>query len=379
MKVVLLSKALVVGTYRRQLEWVARAPDVELVAVVPPSWREPGVGEIRLEETPPTNYRLRVCPIAFNGHFHLYFWHSLGKILREERPDILHVDEESFNPATFQAIWLGLRLGARCLFFNWANLYRRLPPPYGWLERYNLSHASYAVAGNHDAADILRRKGYRGLLRVIPQFGVDEDFFRPSPTPPSGEGLTVGYAGRFVPQKGLPDLLEAASGLSWVRLLLVGGGVMEAELRRRAGQSDLRGRVEFAGRVPSSVLPDLYRRMDVFVLPSRTTPTWKEQFGRVLVEAMACGIPVIGSDCGEIPHVIGGAGLVYPEGDVAALRAALERLRDPALRAELGRRGRERVLDHFTQKRVAQAYLEVYREMRGSRWPPNAYGLGEDR
>lgn len=367
MKVMLLSKALVVGTYRRQPEWIAREPGVELVAVVPPSWREPGVGEIRLEGTPATNYRLRVCPIAFNGHFHLYFWPSLGKILREEQPDILHVDEESFNPATFQAIWLGLRRGARCLFFNWANIYRRLPPPYCWLERYNLSHTSYAVAGNHDAADILRRKGYRGPLRVIPQFGVDEDFFRPSPTTPSGGGLTVGYAGRFVPQKGVLDLLEAASGLSWVRLLLVGGGVMEAELRRRAGQPDLRGRVEFAGRVPSSALPGLYRRMDVFVLPSRTTPTWKEQFGRVLIEAMACGIPVVGSDCGEIPHVIGEAGLVYPEGDVAALRAALERLRDPALRAELGRRGRERVLAHFTQKRVAQAYLEVYREMHSSR------------
>jgi len=389
MKVMLLSKALVVGTYRRQLEWMARDPEVELVAVVPPSWREPGVGEIRLEGPSASGYRLRVCPIAFNGHFHLYFWPSLGRVLREERPDILHVDEESFNPATFQAIWLGRRREARCLFFNWANIYRRLPPPFCWFERYNLTHAAYAVAGNHQAAEVLRRKGYRGPLRVIPQFGVDEEVFRPgrpsplppvppSPSPQMGRGgggaggeeerataLTIGYAGRFVPQKGLLDLLEAVAGLPWARLLLVGGGVMEAELRRRAGQPDLQGRVEFAGRVPSSALPDLYRRMDVLVLPSRTMPTWKEQFGRVLVEAMACGVPVVGSSCGEIPQVIGEAGLVYPEGEVMALRAALERLRDSGERAELGRRGRERVLAHFTQKRVAQAYLEVYREMMG--------------
>lgn len=377
MKVMLLSKALVVGTYRRQLEWIARDPEVELVAVVPPLWREPGVGEIPLESLPASNYRLRVCPIAFNGHFHLYFWPSLGKVLHEERPDILHIDEESFNPATFQAMWLGRRQGIRSLFFNWANIYRRLPPPYSWLERYNLAHASYAIAGNHDAADILRHKGYRGPLRVIPQFGVDEEVFcphlhPPGPPPPlplgegeggRGVGVRVGYAGRLVPQKGLLDLLEAASGLPWVRLLIVGSGVMEADLRRRAGRPDLRGRVEFAGRVPSSALPNLYRQMDVLVLPSRTTPTWKEQFGRVLVEAMACGVPVVGSSCGEIPHVIDEAGLVYPEGDVVALRAALERLRDPALRAELGRRGRERVLAYFTQKQVARAYLEVYREV----------------
>ncbi|MGB9722291.1 MAG: glycosyltransferase [Chloroflexia bacterium] len=369
MKVMLLSKALVVGMYRRQLEWVARDPEVELVAVVPPSWREPGVGEIPLEDVPASNYRLRVCPIAFNGHFHLYFWPSLGQVLREERPDVLHIDEESFNPATFQAVWLGRRRGARCLFFNWANIYRRLPPPFCWFERYNLDHAAYAVAGNHDAAGVLRRKGYRGPLRVIPQFGVDEEVFCPHPLPRGEEKeaqeVRVGYAGRLVPQKGLLDLLEAAAGLPRVRLLLVGGGVLEPELRRRAGRPDLEGRVEFAGRVPSSALPDLYRRMDVLVLPSRTTPTWKEQFGRVLVEAMACGIPVVGSSCGEIPYVIGEAGLIYPEGDVLALRAALERLHDPALRAELGRRGRERVLARFTQERVVRAYLEVYREMVG--------------
>ena len=70
------------------------------------------------------------------------------------------------------------------------------------------------------------------------------------------------------------------------------------------------------------------RRFDVLVGPSLTTPRWKEQFGRMLVEAMACGVPVIGSDSGEIPHVIGDAGIVVPEGDRVALCAAIARLRD---------------------------------------------------
>ena len=372
MKVLIVSKALVVGAYQHKLELLAREPGVEVVAVVPPAWREPGVGVLTLERPAGASYRLIVRPIALNGHFHLFFWPGLGRLLRQERPDVLHVDEESFNLATFLALRRGAQLGIPGLFFNWANLYRRLPPPFSWFERYNLDHAAYAVAGNQEAADILRCKGYRGPLRVIPQFGVDETVFTPSPGQPAtgaaadkgrAEGFTIGYAGRLVPQKGVLDLVEAAAGMPSARLLLVGRGEMEAHLRQRAAAADLRGRVEFTGWAPSQDLPDLYRRMDVLVLPSRTTPHWKEQFGRVLVDAMACGVPVVGSDSGEIPHLIGAAGLVFPEGDVTALRERLERLRDPALREELGRRGRERVLAHYTQERVAQAYLEVYREM----------------
>jgi glycosyltransferase involved in cell wall biosynthesis len=135
-------------------------------------------------------------------------------------------------------------------------------------------------------------------------------------------------------------------------------------LRQRAAAPDLQGRVEFTGRVPSVRLPEVYRQMDLLVLPSRTTPTWKEQFGRVLIEAMASGVPVVGSSSGEIPHVIGTAGLVYPEGNVPALRSTLAGLlASPVRRAELGRQGRARVLEHYTQQRIVQQYLEVYREM----------------
>jgi glycosyltransferase involved in cell wall biosynthesis len=108
----------------------------------------------------------------------------------------------------------------------------------------------------------------------------------------------------------------------------------------------------------------MLHRMDVMVLPSRTTPSWKEQFGRVLIEAMSCAVPVVGSSSGEIPTVLGDAGLIFPEGDVAALRVALRRIMlDATLRAELGARGRQRVLAHYTQAALARSYAEVYRSM----------------
>jgi glycosyltransferase involved in cell wall biosynthesis len=123
-------------------------------------------------------------------------------------------------------------------------------------------------------------------------------------------------------------------------------------------------RVRFLGRVASMQMPGFYGSLDVLVLPSRTRPNWKEQFGRVLVEAMACGVVVVGSDSGEIPHVIGEAGLIFPEGDAGALRRQLTRLWDnPDLRIELSRRARQRVLDHYTQERVALATFAVYQEM----------------
>jgi glycosyltransferase involved in cell wall biosynthesis len=111
-------------------------------------------------------------------------------------------------------------------------------------------------------------------------------------------------------------------------------------------------------------MPAFYRQLDVLVLPSRTRPHWEEQFGRVLIEAMACGTAVVGSTCGEIPHVMGDAGLIFPENDPHALAAQLTRLmRDEALRADLARRSRERVLAHYTQAQVAQETYEVYRQM----------------
>lgn len=123
-------------------------------------------------------------------------------------------------------------------------------------------------------------------------------------------------------------------------------------------------RLEIRPAVSSTAVPAAMRDLDVLVLPSRTQANWKEQFGRVLIEAMSCGVPVIGSTCGEIPHVIGDAGIVFPEGDVAALQSALMRLIEhPDLWHDLSRRGRQRVLDSFTQAAIARRHVAVYEEM----------------
>lgn len=361
MRIVMISKALVVGAYQRKLEELAALPGVELVAIVPPFWCE-GRHRLALERLHTQGYELRVLPMALNGHYHLHWYRGLNAVLAAIRPDIVHADEEPYNLATVQALALAGRVRARRLFFTWQNIARRLPPPFAWFERYCYGAADWAIAGSDDAAAVLRVKGYRGPLSVVPQFGVDPERFVPADGPLPPRPFTIGFAGRLVPEKGLDLLLDAVFGLDgdW-RLELIGAGPLAPDLRRRARAAGYGGRVRI-GPAPSAAMPERLRALDVLVLPSLTRPNWREQFGRALVEAMACGVAVVGSSCGEIPRVIGGAGLVVPEGDIIALRAALCRLReDPALRASLGARGRARVVAHYTQRKIAWQTYEVYR------------------
>lgn len=365
MRVVMVSKALVVPAYQRKLEEIAAHQDVDLTAVIPATWDgqpyAPGYTQ---------GYRPLVQPIRFDGNFHIFYLPTLGRVLRTIRPDVVHIDEEPFNLATVLATRQAVAVGARPIFFTWQNINRRYPPPFRWFEPYVYQRTAHAIAGNAEAVDVLRAKGYTGPATVIPQFGVDPDLFvppdaSPSSPPDSNRPFTIGAPNRLEPHKGIDWLLEAVAGLlgEW-RLRFVGNGPLAGEIPAKAASLGIANRVTVERPVPSREVPGLLRQFDVVVLPSLTTVWWKEQFGRVLQEAMACEVPVVGSDSGEIPHVIGDAGLVVREGDRADLRDALARLMvDPGLRRDLGQRGRVRVLERFTQASVAARTVEVYRSV----------------
>lgn len=364
LRVVMISKAYVVGAYQTKLEEMAAAPDVDLTVIVPPSWRESG-HLLTLERLHTKGYELIVTPLVGNGSFHCHFYPALPRLLRDLQPNLCHIDEEPYNMATYLAVRAARRVGARTLFFTWQNLKRRYPFPFSMFERYVYQHVDAAIAGNHDAVRVLRAKGYHGPLQVIPQFGVDPTIYRPQSDRSPNSAFTIGYAGRLVEQKGLWDLMEAVSMLSghW-KLLLYGSGPLREQLAKRAAALGLADRVIFRDRVPSAEMPRHLNGLDAIVLPSLSRPNWKEQFGRILVEAMACGVPVVGADSGEIPQVIGDGGVVFPEGDVVALSEWLSRLRDnPALRRKLAAKGRERVLKHYTQTCIAAETLSFYRSL----------------
>ncbi len=184
--------------------------------------------------------------------------------------------------------------------------------------------------------------------------GVDTDAFTPGRRNPEfrsryarPDQQLVVSVGRLVGWKGLRVVLEAMAGLSSTRYLIVGSGPEEAALKAFAAQLGVSERVEFTGRVPHRDLPQLLAQCDVFVQPS----IGEEAFGISVVEAMACGLPVLASDNGGLPEILvdGSTGLLLPPGDIAAWRARLaDFAQDTGLTTRLGEAGRERAVSHFT-------------------------------
>lgn len=360
-RVLMVSKACIVGIYQRKLEDIARL-GVDLTVVVPPSWKDER-GEQPLERVYTEGYRLEVLPLRRNGDFHLHSYVGLGQVMREVKPDIVHIDEEPYNLAAWQMFYDAKHVGARTLFFSWQNIVRRYPPPFSWGERWLLNGVDYALMGTDSAAEVWREKGYRGKWAVIPQFGTDPDLFKPAARPE--RPFTIGYFGRLVEEKGVRVLLDALAGLQgdW-RLVMLGGGPLRAVLEAQAAATGITDRVTFLGQVASTEMPTLYHQIDVLVLPSLTRPNWKEQFGRVLVEAMCSGVPVIGSDSGAIPDVIGDSGIIIPESAPTILCEALQNLmKNHHFSEELAFKGRQRALAHFTHHAIAQATLEIYMQI----------------
>jgi glycosyltransferase involved in cell wall biosynthesis len=358
-RVLMISKALVVGIYQRKVEDLARL-DVDLTVVVPPSWRDER-GETHLERSYTEGYQLEVLPLYFNGNFHLHFYRGLGTLIGKLKPDIVHIDEEPYNLSAWQALWHARRVGAKSLFFSWQNIVRDYPPPFRWGESWLLRNVDAGLVGTQSAEEVWRAKGFQGELRVVPQFGTDPTLFQPAATRPE-RPFTFGYFGRLVEEKGLLVLFDALTQLTgdW-HMLIVGGGPLHDMLQEHAAGPELAGRITFHAQVASTEMPGLYQRIDALVLPSLTRPNWKEQFGRVLVEAMSCAVPLIGSDSGAIPDVMGEGGLVVSEGEAEALAVAMRKLRDdPGLAYTLGQAGRRRVISNFTHQAIAQQTQMLY-------------------
>lgn len=170
--------------------------------------------------------------------------------------------------------------------------------------------------------------------------------------------IRVGYCGRFRAEKGLCHLIRATDGLN-LDVLLAGDGPDRDALLTIAHP-----RVQFLPSRPYALIDSFYREIDIFVLPSVPMPGLVEQFGFVLLEAMASGIPVIASAVGGVPDVLGDAGILVPPGNESALRAAIAGLAtDPERRADLGHRGVMRAQRLYRREDVAARLKRVYRQV----------------
>jgi glycosyltransferase involved in cell wall biosynthesis len=241
------------------------------------------------------------------------------------------------------------------------NILKKYPLPFSIMEKRAFRQVSAAYMCSETVREVLEIKGFDKPMQIAP-FGVDLDLFKPIERQ-ANETFTVGYIGRLLPAKGLRVLIDALGKIkeeNW-RLLVVGDGTEKAANERRAAEYGFLDRCEFVGAIPYSETPAYFQKLDVLVVPTITTKTIREQFGRVIVEAMACRVPVIGSTCGAIPEVIADAGIVVPENNPTELAAQLKRLiNDEKLQEKLANAGRERVEKNYTWERVAEQIYSVY-------------------
>lgn len=376
-----VSHSAVVDEWRgRERELTALGVDVTLLCAL--RWHAGGT-PVSLE---PRDGE-RVVGVRTVGHHPALFlydprpiWRALG-----ERYDVIDLHEEPFALATAEILLLrALRLQSRrtpVVLYTAQNLRKRYPVPFRWFERWALREASGISACNAEAARIVEDKGFAGRARVIP-LGIDAQRFRaelaePVEASPVGDEITVGFLGRLVPEKGVLVLLDAIARDPRLRLRIAGSGPLAPELGVRAAAAGAADRVEVVGPIDPDAVVDFYRALDVLAVPSLPTPSWTEQFGRVAVEAMACGVPVVSSDAGALPDVVGGAGVVVPAGDAAALADALVQA-GGARASELRASGLERAAT-CSWDAVGRQYLDLYRAVRHEASAAAPYASDADR
>ncbi len=378
MKIVLIAHACQVSNEGQQrAEQLGRLPGIDLRVITPDRWYEYGAWRHpQIPVTPSYGLQVEKVRLPWSGPAQWYFHHypKLGDTLKNFRPDVIDLWEEAWGLVSVHACWLRNRLlpSAKIVSETEANIPRTHPFPFKQFRSYTLRNTDYAVARQTEGVAVLRAKGYTGPVEVIGN-AVDAERFRPLDREACKRALGVsgfvaGYVGRLIEAKGLMDIIEALPQVpgSPVTLVFVGSGEFQAALQRRADELGLTARVRFFPPRKMTELPEVMNALDALLLVSRTTPTWKEQFGRVIIEAHACETPVIGSDSGAISEIIGRGGLTVREGNSDDIAAALGKLRDdPALAREMGRLGRRQVEELYTWKRVSERMRDIYLKVTG--------------
>lgn len=359
MKVLRIYHSAVVSEWR-QRDRELRATGVDVTLVSAARWNEGG----KVVACEPGADAFVHCARTWGSHPYLFVYDpvALWRLLAYPY-HIIDVHEEAASLATLEVrVLMALRKSSRrakLLLYCAQNIEKRYPIPFRWFERSALRHASGIYCCNARAGQILRRKGYRNVLTVL-GLGVDVERFAPGSTQAARQAFTIGYVGRLEEHKGVHVLIEAVAKVPDAHLRIVGDGPYRRELEAATRRYGVTDRVHFDGYAGQAALPDVYRSFDILAVPSIPTPEWIEQFGRVAVEAMAGGLPVVASDTGSLPEVVGDAGvLVSPDDPVALADALRDLMNDRARRGALASAARERA-QRYSWRSIAEGHRELY-------------------
>jgi glycosyltransferase involved in cell wall biosynthesis len=358
---------------------LGRTSGYDVKVMAPKVWTENGVTSHFEEEHEGLN--IVSSRVLFKGKTHRNIYPRLAGQLHSFRPDILLVNSEPEGFLALQAVLLCsfLNLEPAIVFTTWRNMHYgepgvpfpvKLPWLSRWIDRYTVPRCAHLIAHSPSASAIFRVHGIANISHIPPWVDLKRFAGTSTASEDSGDSersktphvLQVGYVGRLVREKGVDVLLSAIRDLVVpAYLTIVGEGPEKEHLRKLASSGSLSDRCVFIPSVPQSEIPQVMSRFDVLVLPSRARPGWKEQFGRVLIEGMASGAVVVGSNSGDIPNVIGDAGLTFREGDSGALCAILRRLAtSESLRNAHRAAGIRRVTEVYSLVVATQRYIALF-------------------
>lgn len=223
------------------------------------------------------------------------------------------------------------------------------------IKKYVLNEADLFVCHTRRSERALLDEGVnRHKIKLVP-LGVDITRFSPG----KNKTLTVLFVGRLVPEKGIWQLWQVYQNLRHhfpkLRLQIVGQGPLAKKLKSVGADVTESG---------YNRIHKLYQQADILIMPSYHTPTWEEQYGMVLVEAMSSGLAIVATRCGAISEVLGDAGILIEEKDIGALENNLRKLlTDQELRQSLGQKARRRAKSHFHAKQFADKMNIIYEEL----------------
>lgn len=374
MKILAIDYMAIMPTFRALYAELAKYPDLDLAVLVPEEWEE-NFTRLRIDHHDlKDGFKVLrgVVNKPYKSHRSIFLT-GLRRALKVTNPDIIFLNMEPETLFVAQTILYRQFYAqrSRLVFYTYRNI-DKVFYKFGWIyrtvEKFCLRTASYGFSANSAAIDIFKKKGFTNMA-FIPQ-GVDIDVFSRKPSSIlrsklNLDGFIIGYVGRLVKEKGVDLLVKAIPKLEGdVRALIIGSGPEKDALSNLAHELMIADKVRFLEAISHAQLPEYLSCIDTLVLPSRTTEFWKEQFGKVLIEAMSCEVCVVGSDSGEIPFIIDDAGLIFSEGDVNDLVSKLSLiLKDVTLRTTLARKGRQRVLSQFTWRKIAEDVYHIFRNI----------------
>jgi glycosyltransferase involved in cell wall biosynthesis len=364
-RVLIASHVYVEPTARGKLRALA-ARGLDLTVALPQQWRDAQLGRPQ-ESSWERQQALELFPIPVTHPGDVprarFRPRALATLVRDKRPELIQIEAEPESALARQVVRLATRLRIPTVLVTAANVDGDRSWMDGRRRRRTLRRLRGALAASDGAARLVRRDAPRVPIGIIPPKGTSAP---PTPAHVDHAGLAVGFVGRLVPHRGLDTLLQALAHLrhaDW-RLTIVGEGPERERLERLASELRLAARVRWAGALP--LLREFWPELDVLVVPSRPTATWNEPTAEAVAEAMAYEVPVIGSDTGVLPELIGEGGLVTPPGEAGALADALGRMLDPAVRHAFARAARARALKLFSHEAVAERTLAFWESLLGT-------------